>query len=402
MYWGLADWVPPAGELATHQPASRNISPSTSTIETNLQLFDMKKQSFFLFIALSFCSFLTAQKQVENVVLVTLDGLRWQELFGGAVDSMMTNPELTKDKEEVMAAFSADSPAVARQKLMPWMWSTVVKEGQLYGNRWLGNKVNCTNRFWFSYPGYNEILTGVSDPEIDSNAKKYNKNKTVLEWFFEKPDFAGKVAAFCSWDVFPYIINDKRSGIPVNAGFQKAEDEYLTYKEQFLNDLQDQIPSPWTTVRLDAFTHNYMMEYMKKHHPRLVYISYGETDDFAHDGRYDHYLKSAHQTDQWLQDLWEYIQSDPYYKGKTSLVITTDHGRGNSPMVQWKSHGTIYRGSDEIWVAAIGPNIKAKGEVKTDQRLFQNQIAKTVAKLLGYDYIGEKEEVGDVIKGIVE
>lgn len=362
----------------------------------------MKKQALFLLVALSCCSLLKAQQVAENLVLVTLDGLRWQELFGGAVDSMMTNPELTKDKDEVMAAFSADNPAAARQKLMPWMWSTMVKEGQLYGNRWLGSKVNCTNRFWFSYPGYNEILTGVSDPEIDSNAKKYNQNKTILEWFFEKPDFAGKVAAFCSWDVFPYIINDKRSGIPVNAGFQKAEDEYLTYKEQFLNDLQDQIPSPWATVRLDAFTHNYMMEYLKKHHPKLVYISYGETDDFAHDGRYDHYLKSAHQTDQWLADLWTYIESDPYYKGKTSLVITTDHGRGHSPMVQWKSHGTIYRGSDEIWVAAIGPNIKAKGEVKTEQRLFQNQIAKTVAQLLGYDYAGEKEEVGNLIKGIVE
>ncbi len=356
----------------------------------------MKKQALFLLIALSCCSFLKAQQAAENLVLVTLDGLRWQELFGGAVDSMMTNPELTKDKEEVMAAFSADSSAAARQKLMPWMWSTVVKEGQLYGNRWLGNKVNCTNRFWFSYPGYNEILTGVSDPEIDSNAKKYNQNKTILEWFFEKPDFAGKVAAFCSWDVFPYIINDKRSGIPVNAGFQKAEDEYLTYKEQFLNDLQDQIPSPWATVRLDAFTHNYMMEYMKKHHPKLVYISYGETDDFAHDGAYDAYLNSARQTDAFIEDLWRYLQQDDFYRGNTTLVITTDHGRGTEPLETWKGHGTDIKGADEIWIAVLGPDTPALGEVEEDCQLYQHQIAKTVATFLGVEYTNMKP-VGEVI-----
>jgi hypothetical protein len=260
----------------------------------------------------------------------------------------------------------------------------------------------CTNRFWFSYPGYNEILTGFSDPVIDSNEKKYNPNKTVLEWLHEQPAFTGKVAAFGSWDVFPYIINDQRSGIPVNAGFRKAEDQYLTYTEQLLNDLQDQIPSPWSTVRLDAFTHNYCLEYMKKHHPRVVYISYGETDDFAHDGRYDHYLNSAHQTDQWIRQLWEYLQSDPFYKNSTSIIITTDHGRGHSPMTEWKSHGTIYKGSNEIWAAALGPNVPALGEVNTNTQLTQSQIARTLAKMLGYDYPGGQYEAGEVIETMIK
>ena len=360
----------------------------------------MIKWTLLLFCFFSAVPFLPAQEKVENIVLITLDGLRWQELFGGAVDSLIDNADLTKDKEGIRAQFSADSREAAREKLMPWFWSKIAKEGQLYGNRWEGNKMNCSNRFWFSYPGYNEILVGYSDPNINSNAKKYNENKTILEWFNEKPEFTGKVAAFGSWDVFPYIINDVRSGIPVNAGFRKAEDQYLTYTEQVLNHLQDQIPSPWATVRLDAFTHNYLLEHLKKHHPRVTYISYGETDDFAHDGRYDHYLRSAHQTDKWIQELWEYLQSDPFYRGKTSILITTDHGRGESPMTEWKSHGTIYRGSDAIWMAALGPNIPAKGEVKIEQQLYQNQVAKTLAKLLGYHYSSELEEVGPIIETI--
>ncbi len=373
--------------------------------ENLLKDIKMKRNPIIAFCALglavAFSTQLSAQK-ADNLILITLDGLRWQELFAGAADSMMQNQALTKDQDDVMTKFSAANPQDARKKLMPWFWSTLVDQGQLYGNRWLGSRMNCTNRFWFSYPGYNEILVGYSDPNINSNDKRYNENKTVLEWLHEKPEFAGQVAAFGSWDVFPYIINDVRSRIPVNAGFRTAEDEYLTLKEQWLNDLQDEIPSPWVAVRLDAFTHHYMMEYLRKHHPRVVYIAYGETDDFAHDGRYDHYLRSAHQTDRWIGELWEFLQQDAFYRGNTNIIISTDHGRGYAPMEEWKSHGTIYRGSNEIWMAAIGPDVPAAGEVRGGDQLYQNQIARTAAALLGYDYRSDKEEVGEIIQSVLD
>lgn len=360
------------------------------------------KQHFLTTILVSFINLpLLLSQQVDNVILITLDGLRWQEVYGGAVDSLIDDESFTKDKDDIAARFRGHTKEISREKLMPWFWSTLVNQGQLYGNRWAGNQMTCTNRFWFSYPGYSEILTGFSDPTIDSNAKEYNENVTVLEWINQHEEFNGHVAAFASWDVFPFIINDKRSGIPVNAGFQKAEDEYLTYKELLLNDLQDEIPSPWSTVRLDAFTHHYMLEYMKKHRPRVVYIAYGETDDFAHDGRYDHYLKSANQTDQWIKELWEYVQTDPFYKDKTSLVITTDHGRGTIPAGEWTSHGNTIKGANEIWAAAIGPNVPAKGIMKNSKLLFQSQIAKTVAAMLGYQYEHGDDEVGDVIESMI-
>lgn len=357
--------------------------------------------AFFVFCVLSL-PFNAFSQQVHNVFIVTLDGLRWQELYGGAVDSLVQSDIYTEDQEQIANQFLDSDREVARHKLMPWFWTVMANEGQLYGNRWNGGSMTCSNRYWFSYPGYNEILTGYSDPSVDSNAKKYNKNKTVLEWLHDKPEFISKVAAFCSWDVFPYIINDVRSGIPVNAGFEKADDPYLSIKEQLLNELQDEIPSPWGSVRLDAFTHHYMLEYVKKHHPRVVYVSYGETDDFAHDGRYDHYLKSAHQTDKWISEIWDFIQSDPFYRDRTNLVITTDHGRGTSPIGDWKNHGVKSRGSNEIWAAAIGPTVPAIGEVKNEQLIFQNQIAKTVAKMLGYDYNPTGMPVGEVIHQMME
>lgn len=347
----------------------------------------MKTKSTLLLICLLTTFTSCAQsKKTENVFLITMDGLRWQELFGGADATLIGDKDYVSNTEELKTLFWKDSPEERRETLMPFFWSTIAKKGQLYGNRWQDSKVNSTNQMWFSYPGYNEILSGFADDQvIKSNDKILNPNTTVLEYINQQKGFEGKVAAFGSWDVFPYIVNEERSGVPVNAGFEKSNDEPLSEKEVFLNKLQDEIPSPWGGVRLDAFTHHFMMEYVKKHSPRLVYIAYGETDDFAHDGEYDHYLKSARQTDAFIREIWDYIQSNPQYKDKTTLLITTDHGRGTEPKETWKGHGTSVKNADQIWIAALGPDTEALGASIKGQ-YYQNQMAATVAKALGIQY----------------
>jgi len=331
-----------------------------------------------------------AQKKdfkTENVFIITFDGLRWQELYTGADPALIENKEYVDEPEALKAAFWNDDPIKRREILFPFFWSEIASKGQIHGNRSLGSKVNCANNMWFSYPGYNEILSGFADDKrINSNDKINNPNTTLLEFVNNQPAYKGKVAAFGSWDVFPFIINAERSGIPVNAGFMKATGSDLSEREIFLNQLQDEIPGPWGGVRLDAFTHYFMMEYVKKNTPRLVYISYGETDDWAHDGEYDEYLKSARRTDQFIKELWALIQSHPQYKDKTTLLLTTDHGRGTEPLDTWRSHGTKISGADQIWMMAIGPDTPALGEVKTAGQLYQNQVAATAAALLGIQY----------------
>ena len=346
----------------------------------------MKRIIAFVFLIWTGFQGLAQKSQTEHVFLVTLDGLRWQELFGGADASLVGDKDYVKDPDGLKARFWADSQEERRMKLMPFFWSVIAKKGQLYGNRWKGSKVDNTNQHWFSYPGYNEILTGFADDQrIDSNNKTPNPNVTILEYMNEQKGFRGEVAAFGSWDVFPYIINEKRSGVPVNAGFEKSVDRPLSDKEVFLNRLQDEIPSPWGSVRLDAFTHHFAMEYVKKHEPKLLYIAYGETDDFAHDGAYDHYLKSAYQTDQFIKELWQYIQSTPAYKDKTTLIITTDHGRGTEPKETWKSHGKRIKNAGQIWIAVLGPDTEPLGDDIQGQ-FYQSQVAATVVEALGMKY----------------
>ncbi|MEQ8359477.1 MAG: sulfatase-like hydrolase/transferase [Cytophagales bacterium] len=342
-----------------------------------------------------------AQSKTENVFIITLDGYRWQELYTGADPLLIKNDKYVKDAEYLSQMFWHDDPLKRREMLMPFFWNTISKQGQLYGNRAMGNKVDCSNSMWFSYPGYNEILTGYADDErITSNDKIENPNVTLLEYLNKQPPFKGKVAAFGSWDVFPYIINEARSGVSVNAGFESSTDGNLTDKEVFLNQLQKEIPSPWGGVRLDAFTHYYALEYLKKNQPRVLYIAYGETDDFAHGGDYSAYLKSANRTDQFISDLWDWAQSHEKYKGKTTFIITTDHGRGTQPLDTWRSHGSKVKGGGEIWFAAIGPDTKPQGEVKSQQQLYQNQVAATVAALLEVDYTNARK-VGDKVDAMI-
>src|SRR5690606_22529234 len=322
-----------------------------------------------------------AQRNETKVILITLDGLRWQELFGGADPQLIGNKTFVADVDMLRETFWRDSPEERREALMPFLWKEVAQRGQLHGNRDLGNRVDLTNTLWFSYPGYNEILTGrADDARIDSNDKVNNPNTTLLEHY--NGTLKGKVAAFGSWDVFPFIINQERSGVPVNAGYGEAKGE-LTDREAMLIRLQRQIPGPWGSVRHDAFTQQFALEHMRNHHPNLVYIAYGATDAFAHDGDYQAYLKAARNTDGLIRELWEFTQGDDFYRDNTVFLISTDHGRGTMPLESWKGHGKDVKGAGQVWLVAFGKDIRPLGEVQGKAQLHSNQIAPTVMEILG-------------------
>jgi glutaredoxin-related protein len=351
------------------------------------------KLIFILLIALGFSA--QAQKtKTENAILITLDGMRWQEVFGGAERRLITK-KFANDTLGLFKTFWAEKPEARREKLMPFFWNTIAKQGQLYGNRNLGSKVNTANKMWFSYPGYNEILCGFADDEkITSNDANDNPNKNVLEFLNEQKEFKGKINAYTSWETFPWIINTKRNGIPVNAGLMKSQ--YPNDSEKLLDDLMFQLPNITGGTRVDALTFHYAFEYLKKNRPKVLFLSFDETDHWAHEGEYDKYLHAANYTDGFVSTLWSWLQSQPQYKNKTTLIITTDHGRGKVNDEDWKHHGAKMPYADEIWFAFLGPDTPATGEMKTEQQLYQNQVAKTVAALLGFSYTNEKA-VGSVV-----
>jgi hypothetical protein len=319
-----------------------------------------------------------------NLFIITIDGYRWQEVFSGADESLINNPAYTPDTATMKMLYWSADERERRQKLMPFFWSVIAGKGQLYGNRKFDNKVNTTNLYRYSYPGYNEIFTGATDIRVSTNKKKKNANLNVLEYLNGKDEFRGRVVAFTSWDVFPYILNEDRNGMLINSGYESMQGE-VTTDQQLINAVQEDGVYKKGATRYDQLTFLTAQEYISHHQPRVVYIALGETDEYAHHGRYDLYLEQANAIDRQIARLWHWVQSTPGYKDNTTLLITTDHGRGSRDS-KWTSHSAFIQGSSHTWLALIGPGIEPLGEMKEEQQFYQYQIAKTIASLVGESF----------------
>lgn len=362
----------------------------------------MRKFVFLLYL-LGVALTALSQNKVENVFIITTDGFRWQEVFKG-MDSAIANQARYNENDSlgIYKKYWDKDEIARRKKLLPFFWSMIEVQGQIYGNRAFGNNVNVSNSYWFSYPGYSEIFCGYVDTLVNSNNYKPNPNSNVLAFINKQKGYAGKVEAFGAWNAFDRILNEKVSGIPVTNAFDPIGGDKPNSNEKLMNSmLQDSYRIFGDEECADVFTHYAAMESWKKNKPKVLYISYGETDEFAHEGKYRSYLDAAHQFDQWLEDIWTTIQNDPQYKNKTALFITVDHGRGDKIKSQWRSHGSDIEGSDEIWFAVIGEGIRAKGEVRDTMQIWQKQFAQTIASLLGMNFKAEHpvgEKISEIFK----
>lgn len=358
-------------------------------------------QTRFLFSLAFFCLVLSSQAQpAENIIVVTTDGFRWQEVFNGMDSAIAVNPSFNQgDSVYLFNTYWSPDATLRRKKLLPFLWSTVAEKGQLHGNRGYGNKVDNANPHWFSYPGYSEILTGFVDTAINTNAYPPNPHTTVLEFLARQPKLKGKVAAFGAWEAFDRILNEKRSGIPVVSAFDKSGGTAPTAQQKLVNAMLEDSYKPWHKDEcLDVFTHYAAMEALKTSKPRVLYIAYGETDEWAHGAQYRNYLNAAHQVDAWLAQLWFFVQSDPQYKNKTVLFLTTDHGRGDVIKKEWTGHGRSIQDSHQIWFAVLGGATPAGGEIKSNEQVYQQQFAQTIARIMGYTFRAE-HPVADAVNG---
>jgi len=325
--------------------------------------------------------------KTRNVVLIVSDGLRWQEIFTGA-DPLLLNEKnggIWDQEADLRRAFWRDDVNERRKALFPFIWTTVAAHGQIFGNQLKGSIARVTNTFWFSYPGYNEMLSGHADARVNSNEFGPNPNITVFEWLNGLPDLHGEVAAFASWAAFKDIFNVARSHLPVQAGQDLPYKGELSPREALMNELYRTTTTLEDGSTYDSFVQIPLLDSFAKAQPRVLFVGYGETDDWGHMGRYDLLLHSAHSFDHYVEQLWNKLQSMPAYRDQTTFILTADHGRGSGP-VEWKEHGVEEKGSENIWIAVMGPDTAPLGERTQTHEVHQAQIAATVAALLDKDY----------------
>jgi len=325
--------------------------------------------------------------RTKAVVLIVMDGFRWQEVFQGAAGDLL-NAKYggAQDEAALKKEFWRPTAEERREAMMPFLWNVVAKQGQIYGNQTKGSVAQVTNGYKFSYPGYNEMSTGYPDKRINSNEYGVNPNMTVFEWLNGRPAFHDQVAVFATWNAFNDIFRNGKSGLFIRAGWDVPWGAQLNEREQQLKTLYEATTRLEDDDVFDSFTHSDLIDYLGGgHNPKVLFVGYGGTDDWAHEGKYDLVLQAAHQDDQHIKELWELMQSNPAYHDQVTFIITTDHGRGIG-LKQWKDHDYNVAGAENIWVAVMGPDTAAKGEMSNVPRVTQSQIAATIAALLGEDY----------------
>ena len=306
-----------------------------------------------------------SQKEEPRVVVIAIDGLRWQEVFEGA----------------------------KRDSLMPFLWKMGKEKGCMMGNRNRKSRMEVANGIWKSYAGYSEMLCGVTDDEhIFDNRKQYNPNRSILELAEACYDYKGRVSAVASWDVMPYILNIRRSALKVD------------------------FRSPHrvsTQVRRDSVTLHRALKALGEKHPKLLFVEFCETDYYGHHGKWQEYLNAAHRNDKFVRELWQYCQSDEFYRGNTTFIITCDHGRGSSlgahanrgevdPAASWTEHGRKIKGSNQTWLVAFGKNIQHLGEMEGGHIIYTSQVAPTIANILKVPFTSDRQPMSSPIYKILK
>lgn len=352
----------------------------------------MKRNLLLGLLALSALVSCSRGDNAPRLVIITFDGLRWQELYSGADEGMVGNEKFVRQPSELKDKYWKETAEERRETLMPFIWSYAPTHGYMLGNRNKGSQMTVSNTMNFSYPGYSEMFCGwPDDARIHSNDPIPNPNVSVLEVVNQDPRYKGKVMMYSSWESIRYAVNNERGGFKASSAHEPCYTD--SYVARLLQDVDAGTPNAGfeASERLDCITYGMAMETLMKEHPQVFYVGFGDTDEFAHAGEYDLYLDAIHWTDLYIRRIVEFCESDPFYKGKTTYLLTCDHGRGRGE--GFRSHGESVRGSNETWFMAFGKGIPVLGETSDNGVFYTKQLAATIADILGVDFTpgnGEK------------
>lgn len=296
-------------------------------------------------------------EDVQNVILVTLDGVRWQEVFGGV------DPRLAEEARLPRSAIEGV------RDLLPGMHRLFFEGGTVLGDPRLPGGIAASGPHFVSLPGYLEILTG----EVSgcrNNDCKPSLARTLADDVGKLPAVRREqVAVFASWEMLSGVAaapreapGASRAGALVDAGRSKHD------------------PAPAFPgiegYRPDRGTAALAIAHLLQHRPRFLWVALGDTDEWAHRSDYRGYLEALRFADRFVEELCMHLGEMGAYGERTALLVTTDHGRDES----FHAHGGP--GSGRVWLMARGGGIPRRGVIGTRRQRHLRDLAPTVQSLL--------------------
>ena len=274
--------------------------------------------------------------RTEAVVVVVLDGARWQEVL------VATDPKFA----------TGDDRDVSAKAIMPNLHK-MIDDGVVVGAPDHGPPMVATGPHFISLPGYNEIFSGRSPVLCADNECPATRLPTIVD---EVRASSSDVAVFSSWGPIVRAASQHPSEIVHSTG------EVGT-----------------AAFRADRATADKGLAYFAEHRPTFFFLGLGEPDEYAHRGDYAGYVASLRQADDVLGELRGLLAQMGERGKSTSLFVTCDHGRSDD----FRDHGGPWPESSRVWLVAAGGAIPSRGFVDSERKHRLADITPTIRVLLG-------------------
>jgi hypothetical protein len=310
----------------------------------------------------SLATYAPSENPARVVVLVALDGVRWQEIFDGV------------ERERAAAAGMAAEEMVGAPELVPNLWWLMGTRGAALG-RGCGSSIRASGPEFVSLPGYLEMLSGKRKTGCYSNDCAPPARTTLVDEIAAHTE-PGEVAVFASWP--PLAHTTKSRSALVSAGRGGTNLPELVRHDDRASAIFDEGERAEAYpgiagYRPDRFTSAIAVRYLRARLPRFMFLSLGDTDEYGHRDDYRSYLQALHAADTVVGDIAVALQDLSATGLSTLLIVTTDHGRSNS----FADHGK-YPESADVWLVAAGDAVRARGCIASDVPHHLADIAPTI------------------------
>lgn len=335
----------------------------------------MLKRICCLLIALASLNLWGSSKYDHNVILLTFDGVRSKDFFGRKTDPLLSSENI---------------------EIMPLFWSRRAQEGIILGDEASDSSMVVANNTGISYPAYLSMMSGVFTQQCQSNYPVPECDGTVEtlpeRLLREKNLDRSEVAVFASWERISDAAETRGNNLIVSVARSEFVDPNYPQAHRLINlKMKENLKKRYfkENERDDETTFEHGITYLKNNRPKFLWISLLDSDSFAHSNKYKDYVTSLNTYDLYIERLIEELDKMGNYGKKTTIVITTDHGRGEG-IHGWMHHGVfeakrghkIGENSRKIWAYIRGPATPGLGKLK-DTHYSHLSLRPTMEKLLG-------------------
>ena len=308
-----------------------------------------------------------------TIVVVTLDGVRWHEVFEG-VDAKLAAQHGMPPSSVVGAA-----------ELMPNLHAIIDTHGVALGAPGHGSPIVASGPHFVSLPGYAELLSGRSVTACKDNQCAGSDASTLVDELSDLSPLEGRdVALVTSWSEIARVASRASCQAAISSGRHGGATRQLFGSEAtglaLLALGENANPAPGNgDFRPDALTADLAIHHLQAHAPRFLFVGLGEPDEFGHAGNYAGYLASLRAADTRIAEIERALQDLAARGTRTALFITADHGRADG----FVEHGKQFPESARVWLVATGSTIEKRGFVSAPRERFLADLAPTVRKLAG-------------------